>query len=381
VAGSSRRYRRIISTLVAVAIGTATVPATTEASAQVRPFAATACASGIGPSDLNTRFANGIGPVRGLDYQRSFPLPGGRTLWLFQDAFIRVPSGTNRLVHNIGMVQSGRCFTLLRSGTPSNPRPWIGARRTTPLQHWFWPLAGTVAADGTFKLFVAEMVERGPRYLTKTEPVATWIATISLPRLQITSLRPAPNPSPQLYGWSVVDDGPFTYLFGHCYRQFGWSFLGHHPCAANVRVARVPRGRLGATPTYWNGVRWSARARSAVNVAPRRGPRGEARDVNPMQVAQVGRCWIAVTKVGDWFGDSIYLDRAPSPAGPWRTAAVIPARPLGPTSTHNTYFASLVGPSAGAQTIGLSNNRWDGALSGAYRPTFRAVPLSTWGPC
>jgi hypothetical protein len=382
VAGWRRRYLSIIAT---VAIGAAAAPTTTTAaSAQVRPLAAaatTACASGTGPSGLNARFASGIGPVRGADYQRAFPLPGGRTLWLFQDAFIRVPSGATRLVHNIGLVQSGRCFTLLRSGTSSNPRPWIGAGRTTPRRHWFWPLAGTVAADGTFKLFVAEMVERGPRYLSKTEPVATWIATISLPRLQVTSLRPAPDRSPQLYGWSVVDHGSFTYLYGHCYRQFGWSFLGHHRCAANVRVARVPRGRLDARPTYWNGARWSARPRSAVNVAPRRGPRGEARDVNPMQMAQVGRCWIAVTKVGDWFGDSIYLDRAPSPAGPWRTAAVIPARPLGPPDTYNTYFASFIGRSAGAQTIGLSNNRWDGELSSAYRPTFRSVPLTTWGRC
>ena len=55
--------------------------------------------------------------------------------------------------------------------------------------------------------------------------------------------------------------------------------------------------------------------------------------------------------------------------------------PLGPPATHNTYFASLISRAAGSQVIGLSNNRWDGALSGAYRPTFRSVPLSSWGRC
>jgi hypothetical protein len=44
-------------------------------------------------------------------------------------------------------------------------------------------------------------------------------------------------------------------------------------------------------------------------------PFGEARTVNPMQIARAGRCWIAVTKVGDWLGSWIYLDRAPPPAG------------------------------------------------------------------
>jgi hypothetical protein len=43
-----------------------------------------------------------------------------------------------------------------------------------------------------------------------------------------------------------------------------------------------------------------------------------------MQFARIGACWIAVTKVGDWFGGRIYLDRAPTAHGPWRTAAVLP---------------------------------------------------------
>ena len=204
----------------------------------------TACAAGTNAAALNARFASGIGPVVGADYQRRFRLPDGRRLWVFQDAFVRTPSGATRLVHNIGVVQSGRCFTVLRSGTADNPQPWIGATTTTPMSHWFWPLGGTLAADGTFRLFVAEMVERGPRYLSHTEPVATWVVSITLPGLRVTKLRRAPDSSAHLYGWSVVNHGRFTYLFGHCYRQFGWSFVGHHPCAANVTVARVPRGRL-----------------------------------------------------------------------------------------------------------------------------------------
>jgi hypothetical protein len=353
------------------------------------PFAASdrvaaapsACAAGSTVGDLNTRFAQGIGPLVGADYQRRFELPDGRRLWLFQDAFLRTPPGATRLVHNVGLIQSGRCFTVLHAGSAADPRPWIGGAATTPLQHWFWPLGGTVAADGTFRVFVAEMVERGPRYLSHTEPVATWLATVTLPELQVKTLRPAPDASPRLHGWSVVDHGRYTYLYGHCYRQFGWSFVGHHSCAANVTVARVPRGRLNREPVYWTGSGWSARLRRAVNIAPGRGPDGAVRAVNPMQVAHVNGCWIAVTKVGDWFGQTIHLDRAPAARGPWKTVAVIPAPTLGPTSTHNTYFASFIRASGNSSVIGLSNNRWDGHLSSAYRPTFRSVPLSTWGRC
>jgi hypothetical protein len=132
-------------------------------------------------------------------------------------------------------------------------------------------------------------------------------------------------------------------------------------------------------PKYWNGVRWTARPGRAVNIAPRRGPFGEARTINPMQIAHVGGCWIAATKVGDWFGPWIYLDRAPTPHGPWRTASVIPATTLGPPSTHNTYFASIIAIRGGSVVVGLSNNRWDGRFSSAYRPTFESIPLSRWG--
>jgi hypothetical protein len=384
---NARPVRRIVRralTLTAL-LGVGTVqeasagsagPGGTAASAGV--VAPTACAAGTGARALTARFREGIGPLIGADYQRAFPLPDGRRLWVFQDAFIRTSKGTISLVHNVGLLQEGPCFTLLRSGTADDPRPWIAAGRTSQERRWFWPLGGTVAADGTFRLFVAEMIERGPRYLSNPEPVATWVATIGRPWLRAVGFRRAVDQSNRLYGWSVVDHGRFTYLFGHCYRQFGWSPFGHDKCAADVRVARVPRGRVFRTPTYWNGSTWSTRPRRAVSIAPRIGPRGEPRNVNPMQFGRVGSCWIAVTKVGDWFGDSIYLDRAPTPRGPWRTAAVIPAEPLGPPTKFNTFFASFISRTRTGRIVGLSNNRWDGVLSSAYRPTFRNIALSTW---
>ena len=116
----------------------------------------------------------------------------------------------------------------------------------------------------------------------------------------------------------------------------------------------------------------------AVNIAPSTGPDGEARVINPMQVTYAHGRWIAVTKEGDWWGSIMYLDRASRPTGPWTTTARVRPAPLGDPDDVNTYFASIVAVHWRTVVIGISNNRWDGRHSSAYRPTFTEVPMATW---
>ena len=97
-----------------------------------------------------------------------------------------------------------------------------------------------------------------------------------------------------------------------------------------------------------------------------------------MQVVDVGGRWIAVTKEGDWWGSRIYLDEAPGPSGPWTTVGVIEPRPLGRPRLFNTYFASLAVTADGPLVVGLSNNRWDGRRTSAYRPTFQDLSTAPW---
>ena len=73
------------------------------------------------------------------------------------------------------MAPASRCYA---GGTADNPTPWIAPEHTDPFHHWFWPLGGTITDEGTIALFVAEFHERGSRYLSHSEPVATWVATI-----------------------------------------------------------------------------------------------------------------------------------------------------------------------------------------------------------
>ena len=212
------------------------------------------CADGVDVAQL-TEFFDRRAPMIGADYQRAYPLPNGRVLWLFQDVFVPLPDGS-RLVHNAGLLQSGRCFQLLHDGTDDAPASYLLADRTERFHRWFWPLGGDLGTDGMLHVFVAEMHERTTDYLTWTEPVGTWIVTIDPADLSIVDERPAPDSSDALYGWSVVSAGAWTYLYAHCFRQFGWDplwfdtgVMAHDwECAANVTVARIPRRRVPAPP-------------------------------------------------------------------------------------------------------------------------------------
>jgi len=208
-----------------------------------RPSRAVSAAAADG---LTAAFAGSVDGLRGADYQRTVPLPDGRTLWLVQDAFVSAVGGTTQLIHNAAVLQTGPCFTLLHGGTRQRPTSWLAGELTSSRERWFWPLGSALAADGTLRIFLAEMHEQGTHYLDHTVPVATWMAVLDPFSLQLLDLRAAPDAGPALYGWSVASDRHATYLFSQCHRQFGFGLLGHAPCTGAVRVARVPRGKLDA---------------------------------------------------------------------------------------------------------------------------------------
>ena len=335
------------------------------------------CAGGTTAADLTAFFDNGD-PIIGADYQRAYPLPDGRFLWLFQDAFLRTSDGS-QLVHNVGLLQSGSCFQLIRNGSADAPTSYLLPESTRRFHHWFWPLGGDIGSDGNLHVFVAELRERGPQYLTRTEPTATWLVTIDAASLDVLRARLAPNPSAELYGWSVVSQGEHTYLYAHCYRQFGWDLFpfGDPPfrahdweCSPDVTVGRVPRGEFDARPAYWNGSAWAIDPAEAVPVIPTDG-----RPVNPTQVVVSDGRFVAVTKVGDWWGETIVLDVSPAAEGPWHTYETITVEPSC-ERVCNTYFASVVpyGADESSFVVGLSHNTFPGDDLSRYAPTFLRVP-------
>jgi hypothetical protein len=279
--------------VVAIGVAQRGASPTAAASGLFRPGAV--CLPRVSPDQLDRLFDTEPGGVVGADYQRTTLLPDGRVLWTFQDAEVRLPGGATTLVHNIGMIQSGSCFTVLMSGSAADPQPWLFASETVRFSRWFWPLGAEMGADGRLYVFAAEMVERDPSYLSRTEPVGTAVAGVDVDTLAVQVVGRPPNAGTDLYGWSIESDTSWTYLYAQCHRQFGFDpyifVLAHdQQCSNRVTLARVRRGQLFEAPTYWTGRGWSADPASAVPVIDTTN-----RMVNASQIVESGNNWMSIT--------------------------------------------------------------------------------------
>ena len=337
----------------------------------VSPDVGNTCANGLDSGDMSEFMGGGIDDIDGADYQRAIRLPDDRVLWTFQDAFVG-----GRLLHNVAAVQSGRCFTRIGP----DDRSWLLADDTVHQRRWHWILDGLVSADGTaIELFVVEMHETGDRYLGRTRPTALRRVTVDAATLEFVETVDEPWIEDRLYGWSVTSDADHTYLYSHCYRQFGHdTLLGFDECSSEITVARVDRGDPAGARTYWDGQGWNPEPSSAVPVV----------DAtlffagnNPAQIRFTGERFELVEKRGDWFGDAVEFATAPDPFGPFEPAASV-AQPLPCSSdTCNSYFATWVPwqSSDGTAIWMISHNRWNGAETADhlehYRPSVHSIHL------
>ena len=380
--------RAFASTLLAGAIGAAiiiimvigaTLSDARSPAVALEP-AATVCLPDHSPAGLDQLFVGEPGGIIGADYQRALPLPNGDVLWTFQDAEARRPDGTTTTVHNIAMLQRSGCFHLLIGGTRADPQPWLFAADTARYFRWFWPLGATLADDGRVYIFAAEMTERGDSYLTEVVPVGTHVAAFDPDTWTVEWYGRPSNAGASLYGWSIASDDDWTYLYAQCHRQFGFDeyalVLAHdRSCASRVTVARVPNGRPLDAPRYWDGRRWQADPARAAPIIETQG-----RLANPSQFIFHDNHWLAITKVGDWWGDRIMIEQSRRPTGPFE---VIEERRPAPKCARdcNTYFASWI-PAIDrtAWYVGLSHNRWDGVATAVYRPTFTRVSTPAFAP-
>ena len=290
------------------------------------------------------------------DYPHAYALPDGRTLWLFQDAFVGADDqlGDDRFAHNAALVQSGDCFELLPTsgGTGTS---WIGSWVEHGLQQWFWPLDAEVGADGYLWLFLAEVHNpNGSGAATGAEPVATWRARYRLPDLELVDLEPAADASRSLFGYSIVSDDDWTYLFGHCYRQY---------------VAEGGRGvRSGVLAVHLRGPR-AARRSSIASWSTGRVPAGRheraarqpvltGQRSMPVSVERFGDVYVAASDEDDWFGSDVVIRTAPAPQGPW--TEVLRYTPETRCAACNNYGAFILPHLEDGQVvIAHSNNAWD----------------------
>ena len=132
--------------------------------------------------------------------------------------------------------------------------------------------------------------------------------------------------------------------------------------------------QFGAAPQYWNGTRWTTNGHAAAPVMTR----GHA---NPMDVQRFGNVYVNVTKIDDWWGGVIYVDRASQPQGPWTQVQAIDATGLRRCTTAcGNYHAHLLPylDGNGKMVVSISNGgRFDLWQRNAYlyRPGFLAVSV------
>ncbi len=349
---------------------------------------AAACSAGnLSAAQLTAVFANpGVGGGAGYaggDYQHVYPLPDGRNLWLFQDVFFSADNdlrdSLTAAAHNAGLVQNGNCWSIVGGPQMHN---FIGSAQTTPLVHWFWPLDGAMGADGTLWIFMAEMYNPNKNGATwGAAPIGTWVARVDPSTLAVLSFTKAPDSGGRLYGWSVTDDSGYSYLYGHCYRQYTHVASSvaqfDSTCMPSTYLARVPKGHFEAKPEYWTGsAGWSADPAAARPLMTR----GYA---NPMDVQRFGDVYVNVTKIDDWWGAYVYVDKAPNPWGPWETDQIVSVVNDRRCSQCGNYHAQLLPylDANGKMVLSLSNggpfNLWQ-ANAYLYRPSFMTLPLPNY---
>jgi hypothetical protein len=321
--------------------------------------------------------------IVGGDYPHAYELGGQRVLWLLQDVFFAAGEvlSDQAFAHNAGFVEEGACPSTVSGpvlgASTTAPRSFLGGGSEVPGAHWFWPLDGELGIDGDLWIFVAEMSNpAGTGAREGAEPVGTWLARIDPTTLAILSFDRAPDASAGLFGWSVVTDGDWSYLYGHCYRQFvPGGVQGTDPsCSPRMHLARVPAGRFDQAPEYFDGIGWSANRDSAYAVM-------EGDRVHAASVERVGATYVAITKRDDWFGSDVVVETAPAPQGPWQPAADYPV----PTKcelecvTYGTFLLPWR-DDLGRLIVLVGNNTWDmrtGSYNdpGKYHPTVWLVPM------
>ncbi|GGV44341.1 DUF4185 domain-containing protein [Streptomyces pilosus] len=283
----------------------------------------------------------------GGDGSHSVRLPDGRLLWLFSDTFLGTvhrppnPVGesyawrdtTAPMVRNSAvLMRDGRLESTLPA--PLFPDPAPG--------RWRWPVAARVEArsPGSPEQVVKVLLwvrQDGQHPWIYGVPVATEVATLSLPDLRLESVvtvhdqQQVADPSRRvLFGTTLVEEDGWTYVFG------GDDGRPAARPASHAYVARVPDGGLGdpAAWEFWDGSRWQTRARPGPVL-------GDGRHTGVGSAFSVARdegTYVLFTMAAGAEGlTTVASYWACSPTGPWHGPAheLTPALPADGTAAYN----------------------------------------------
>ncbi|GGT06558.1 DUF4185 domain-containing protein [Streptomyces chromofuscus] len=267
----------------------------------------------------------------GGDGTHSLRLPDGRVLWLFSDTFLGPvhpppnPSGesyawrdtTAPMVRNSAVVMSGgRLRTTLPAPLFPDPAP----------HQWRWPVAARVeprspgAAERVVRVVLWTRAAGRAPWIYGV-PLATEVATLSLPELRVESVtevldqQSVPDPSRRvLFGTTLVARDGWTYVFG------GDDGQAVSRPASSAYVARVPDGGLAdpAAWEYWDGSAYVTGTRPA----PVLGDERRTGVGSAFSVVRDGDTYVLFTMAAGAAGlGTVTSYWACSPTGPWHGPA------------------------------------------------------------
>ncbi len=241
----------------------------------------------------------------GSDGGDSLNLPGGRTVWLYDDTYLGLPvNGRRGFVHNAMVVRQGSKFTTLYNEFQGRPYEYMNAGLDPRSADWYWSYGGVVSGN---TLYVAYgeyhwTANPGPYGYAHT---ATLLASFNLSSLRLESVTPVSTANGILWGVWMTNFGAYTYIYGVASNSNGLATYSN-----SMYVARVPVGHLSTgTWQYFDGTTFTnevASAASATTAAQ-----------SQFSVTQVGNVYVLTTMMDKFQSPNLMLYFACSPQGPF----------------------------------------------------------------
>lgn len=250
--------------------------------------------------------------AEGGDHGGSIALADGRRMFVFGDT-IRASGISPFLVRNSVLVADGGCLQALEVDDEGPAIPDRG-----DLGYWPMSMRAVEVPGGTTVQVVTAGVRRTGlgAYETVGSNLATFeVPTGRMPRLTSHRQLGTSTNDPRVPTWGAAlwESGGWVYVYGTTSNRdkstFGWS----------LRVARTRPEDLADTTSweYWGGSAWAkgepaAARRPEAALIPADGGVSHV-----LSVIERDGSWYAVSKVGDYVGDTLAVWKAPSPTGPF----------------------------------------------------------------
>lgn len=270
-----------------------------------------------GPTDaggMNRLFSklDGVPTLQGADHGGSAPLADGRRIFVFGDT-IREHSLTPFMVYNSVLVANDGCIAAMPVDGGGSAIPDEG-------RAGYWPMSlrSAEVPGGTVVQVVAAKVRRKDQndFETLGSSLATFeVPTNRSPRFMsnVPLGRDSTDPRVPTWGAAMWEHDGVVYVYGTASNATkstsGWS----------LHVARTSSDRLERPETweYWDGAGWVAGDPSAATAEGAALVPAERGVSHVLSVFEREDHWYAISKEGDWVGETLAVWKAPTPHGPF----------------------------------------------------------------